>query len=140
MSRPNLRHAGIIFHKRQRDRTLSRWHAITYKEAAGGIKGGIMKWQVKAWLGETYKVEKENGLKAYVYRNSLWARYRLDQKDPGYDVRYKGGTIARIYFDRKGATVKAFGAAAACPEISDLDLVEIALRVNNLRIAADQLN
>ena len=99
-----------------------------------------MKWQIKEWLGESYKAEKDNGLKAYVYKNALWAGYCLNQKNPGYDVRYKGGIIARIYFEKKGATVKAFSTAAAYPEISDLDLVEIAMRVNSLRIASVQLN
>jgi hypothetical protein len=99
-----------------------------------------MKWQVKDWLGESYKAEKDNGLKAYVYKSALWAGYYINQKTPGYDVRYKSRIIARIYFERKGATVKAFNTAAAYPEISDLDLVEIAMWVNKLRAASVQLN
>ena len=99
-----------------------------------------MKWQVKEWLYESYKAEKDNGLKAYIYKSALWAGFYLKQKNPGYDVRYKGRTIARIYFERKGATVKAFNTAAAYPEISDLDLVEIAMWVNKLRFANAHLN
>ena len=99
-----------------------------------------MKWQVKEWLCESYKAEKENGLKAYIYKSALWAGFYLKQKTPGYDVRYKGQIIARIYFERKGATVKGLAAADAYPEISDLDLVEIAMWVNKLRFAAAQLN
>ena len=98
-----------------------------------------MKWQVKEWLYESYKAEKDNGLKAYIYKSALWAGFYLKQKTPGYDVRYKGRTIARIYFERKGATVKAFN-TAAYPEISDLDLVEIAMWVNKLRLSSVQLN
>lgn len=99
-----------------------------------------MKWQVKEWLCESYKAEKENGLKAYIYKSALWAEFYLNRKTPGYDVRYKGRTIARIYFERKGATVKELAAAAAYPEISDLDLVEIAMWVNKLRFAGVQPN
>ena len=55
-------------------------------------------------------------------------------------MRYKNHTIARIYFERKGATVKELAAAAAYPEISDLDLVEIAMWVNKLRFAGIQPN
>ena len=99
-----------------------------------------MKWQVKEWLCESYKAEKENGLKAYIYKSALWAGFYLNRKTPDYDVRYKGHTIARIYFERKGALVKGFAAAAAYPEISDLDLVEIAMWVNKLRFADAQLN
>ena len=99
-----------------------------------------MKWQVKEWLCESYKAEKENGLKAYIYKSALWAGLCLNRKMPDYDVRYKGRTIARIYFERKGALVKGFAAAAAFPEISDLDLVEIAMWVNKLRFAGFQLN
>ncbi|MCX5785995.1 MAG: hypothetical protein NTX59_09930 [Elusimicrobia bacterium] len=99
-----------------------------------------MKWQVKAWLGESYKLEKDNGLKAYVYKSVLWAGSYLKWRTPGYDVLYKGHSIARIYFERKGALVKTFDAAAAYPEISGQDLVEIATRVNTLRFASAQLN
>jgi len=93
-----------------------------------------MQWQIKEWIGESYRAEKTNGLRAYVYKNALWPAYYFNRENTGYDVKYKGGTIARIYFERKGATVKAFN-AGACPEISDLDLVEIAMRVNSLRTA-----
>ena len=103
-------------------------------------QGGLMKWHIKEWIGESYKAEKENGLKAYVYKNSLWAGYYFDRKNQGYDVRYKGRTIARIYFEKKGATVKAFNTEAGCPEISELDLVEIAMRLNGLRTVSVQLN
>jgi len=99
-----------------------------------------MKWRVKEWLCESYKAEKENCLKAYIYKSALWAGFYLNGKPPCYDVRYKGQTIARIYFKRKGAAVKGFAAAAAYPEISDLDLVEIAMWVNKLRFAGVQLN
>ena len=77
-----------------------------------------MKWRVKEWLCDSFKAEKENGLKAYVYKDYLWAGLYLNQKTPGYDVRYKGQTIARIYFERKGATVKGFPAAGASPASS----------------------
>ena len=55
-----------------------------------------MKWQIKERLGENYKAEKDNGLKAYVYKNALRAGYYLNQKNPGCDVRYKGGAIAGL--------------------------------------------
>ena len=99
-----------------------------------------MKWRVKEWLCESYKAEKENGLKAYIYKSALWAEFYLNRKTPGYDVRYKGQIIARIYFESKGAIVKTFDAAAAYPEISGRDLAEIAKRVNTLRFAGAQLN
>jgi len=99
-----------------------------------------MKWQVKNWLCDNYKAQKENGLKAYISKSSMWACMYLHQKCPGYDVRYKGMTIARIYFERKGATVRALRAALDYPEISDLDLVEIAMWVNKLRLAAGCAN
>ena len=54
---------------------------------------------------------------------------------PAYEVKYGGATIALIRFEGKGATVKALEAAARFPEISDLDLVEIALWVSKLKNA-----
>jgi hypothetical protein len=95
-----------------------------------------MKWQVTDWLCESYRAQKENGLRAHIYKSALWAGVYLNHLNPGYDVRYKAVTIARIYFERKGATVRTLPAAAAFPEISDLDLVEIAMWVNKMRCAA----
>ena len=99
-----------------------------------------MKWQVKDWVCDGYRAQKENGLRAYVSKSVMWAGLYLSQGCPGYDVRYRGLTIARIYFERKGATVRALRAALDYPEISDLDLVEIAMWVNKLRLAAGRLN
>ncbi|MFA6435442.1 MAG: hypothetical protein WCW52_12185 [Elusimicrobiales bacterium] len=92
-----------------------------------------MKWDIKE-CRDGYWARKTNGLNAYIKRACLWPGLRPFQ-GPGYDVKYLGLTIARIYFGNKGATVKSLQMCGSFPEISDLDLVEIALRVNKLRAA-----
>ncbi len=92
-----------------------------------------MRWEIKE-CRDGYWAKKANGLCAYIKRACQWPVLRPFQ-GPGYDVNYKGLTIARIYFENKGATVKSLELGRLFPEISDLDLVEIALRVNKLRTA-----
>ncbi len=92
-----------------------------------------MKWDIKE-CRDGYLARKSTGLNAYIKRVCMWPGLR-PFTGPGYDVNYKGLTIARIYFENKGATVKSFEMSRSFPEISDLDLVEIALRVNKLRAA-----
>jgi hypothetical protein len=86
-----------------------------------------MRWNVKE-CGDGFWARKASGPGAYIRRACAWF-----SRGPGYDVNYKGLTIARIYFENKGATVKALEMSKSFPEISDLDLVEIALKVNKLR-------
>jgi len=92
-----------------------------------------MKWKITK-CRDGFLVRKTTGLTAYIRRACLWAEFKAG-RGPGYDVDYKGLTIARIYFENKGATVKALEMAHSFPEISDLDLVEIALRVSKVREA-----
>ncbi|MBU2574654.1 MAG: hypothetical protein KKH28_11315 [Elusimicrobia bacterium] len=92
-----------------------------------------MQWTLKE-CRDGFLARKTTGLTAYIRRACLWAEFKVS-RGPGYDVNYKGFTIARIYFENKGATVKALELGSAFPEISDLDLVEIALRVSKLREA-----
>lgn len=94
-----------------------------------------MRWDIKE-CRDGYWARKNNGLSAYIKRACLWPVLRPFQ-GPGYDVKYKGLTIARIYFENRGATVKSLEMCKSFPEISDLDLVEIALRVNKLRAAGE---
>ncbi|HBB66944.1 MAG: hypothetical protein A2X28_08525 [Elusimicrobia bacterium GWA2_56_46] len=93
-----------------------------------------MKWNVQEYR-DGFRATKTNGLSAYIRRICLWPETKPLQ-GPGYDISYKGLAIARVYFENKGATVKALAMSGAFPEISDLDLVEIALRLNKLRSAA----
>jgi hypothetical protein len=73
-------------------------------------------------------------LTAYIYRALKWPDFYRNA-GPAYEVKYGGDTIALIRFEGKGATVKALAASARFPEITDLDLVEIALWVSKLRNA-----
>ncbi|PIU18478.1 MAG: hypothetical protein COT18_10465 [Elusimicrobia bacterium CG08_land_8_20_14_0_20_59_10] len=99
-----------------------------------------MKWMVKQWLDETYKARKAGGLTAYIYRALNWPEYYRNAGALAYEVRYGGKNIAVIRFEGKGAAVSALAAAAAFPEITDLDLVELALWVSKLRAAAQNMN
>lgn len=98
-----------------------------------------MKWTVKEWLTEGYQARRVGALTAYIYRSLNWADFLRDGA-PAYEVRYNRAAIALIRFEGKGATVRTLRAAAAYPEISELDLVEIALWVSKLRAAAAGLN
>lgn len=101
--------------------------------------GGYMKWTVKEWLSEGYVARRAGPVTAYIYRSLRWPDFYAGG-GPAYEVRYGGTTIALIRFEGKGATVKALAAAAGFPEITDLDLVELALWVNKLRGTASGLN
>ncbi|MEI7481165.1 MAG: hypothetical protein WCK75_02320 [Elusimicrobiota bacterium] len=92
-----------------------------------------MRWDITI-CRDGYLARKSSGLNAYIKRVCMWPGLR-PFTGPGYDVKYKGFTIARIFFENKGATVKSLEMCRSFPEISDLDLVEIALRVNKLRAA-----
>ncbi|MBI4802989.1 MAG: hypothetical protein HY796_10745 [Elusimicrobia bacterium] len=92
-----------------------------------------MRWTLKE-CRDGFLARKATGLTAYIRRACLWAEFKAG-RGLGYDVSYKGFAIARISFAHNGATVKPFAAAQSFPEISDLDLVEIALRVSKLREA-----
>ena len=93
-----------------------------------------MKWTVKEWFTGGFQARRSGLLTAYIYRALKWPDfYRSDA--PAYEVKYGGDTIALIRFEGKGATVKALAAAARFPEITDLDLVELALWVSKLRSA-----
>lgn len=90
-----------------------------------------MKWTVKKWLPEGYRAHRAGTPAAFIYRALNWP----DPGDgaPAYEVRYGGAAIALIRFEARGATVRALEAAGRFPEISDLDLVELALWVSKLR-------
>ena len=94
-----------------------------------------MKWTVNQWLTEGYRARRTGALTAYIYRSLRWPDFYLNAS-PAYEVKYAGTPIALIRFEGKGATVSSLEAAARFPEITDLDLVEIALWVNKLRAAA----
>ncbi len=98
-----------------------------------------MKWNVKEWPTGGYQASKIGALNAYIYRSLRWPDFRRTGA-PAYEVRYSGAVIALIRFEGKGATVRAMQAAARFPEITDLDLVELALWVNKLRSASSGLN
>jgi hypothetical protein len=98
-----------------------------------------MKWTVNEWLTESYRARKTGALTAYIYRALNWPDF-FNNCGPAYEVKYGGATIALIRFEGKGATVKSLAAAASFPEISDLDLVEIALWVSKLRGHCSGLN
>ena len=98
-----------------------------------------MKWTVNEWLTESFRARKTGALTAYVYRALNWPDF-LRNGAPAYEVKYGGATIALIRFEGKGATVKALEAACRFPEITDLDLVEIALWVSKLRKACSGMN
>lgn len=92
-----------------------------------------MRWTLKEWASESFKASKNDGSEVFVYRAPVWNDFFKGSGAPGYEVHYRGSAIARIYFDRRGATVKALEAGKCWPEISDLDLIEIALRLSNAR-------
>lgn len=94
-----------------------------------------MKWKVSQWLAEGYRARKSGALTAYIYRSLSWPGFFNDPA-PAFEVKYSGVPIAQIRFEGKGATVRALEASARFPEITELDLVEIALWVNKLRSAA----
>ena len=94
-----------------------------------------MKWTVNQWLTEGFQARRTGALTAYIYRSLRWPDFYRNAA-PAYEVKYSGTPIALIRFEGKGATVKSLEAASRFPEITDLDLVEIALWVNKLRTAA----
>ena len=94
-----------------------------------------MKWRVDQWLAESYRARKTGALTAYIYRSLRWPEYYRDPA-PAFEIKYAGVPIARICFEGKGATVRQLAAAASFPEITELDLVEIALWVSKLRSSA----
>ena len=99
-----------------------------------------MKWMVKEWMDETYRAKRSGGLTAYIYRALKWPDFYQHDGAPAFEVKYGGEAIALIRFEGKGATVSALAAAAGFPEITDLDLVELALWVSKLRGAGSGLN
>lgn len=94
-----------------------------------------MKWTVKEWVQEGYRASRVGALTAYIYRSLRWPDFYSDG-GAAYEVKYGGAAIALIRFEGKGATVRALAAAARYPEITELDLVEMALWVSKLRGAA----
>jgi len=93
-----------------------------------------MKWRVDQWVAESYRARKTGALTAYIYRSLRWPDYYRDPA-PAFEVKYAGVPIALIRFEGKGATVRQLAAAVRFPEITELDLVEIALWVSKLRAA-----
>jgi hypothetical protein len=91
-----------------------------------------MKWKVSEWLSEGYRARRPGALTAYVYKALNWPDFSATGA-PAYEVRYAGSAIALIRFEGKGATVRSLAAAGRFPEITELDLVEIALWVSKLR-------
>ncbi|HCC47159.1 MAG TPA: hypothetical protein DEQ38_03450 [Elusimicrobia bacterium] len=91
-----------------------------------------MKWTVKEWMAEGYQARKVGALRAYIYRSLNWPDF-FKTGGAAYEVKYSGSAIALIRFEGKGATVRTLAAAARYPEITELDLVEIALWVSKLR-------
>ena len=98
-----------------------------------------MKWKVENWLSEGYVARRPGTLKAYIYKALHWPDFYRDG-GPAYEVRYAGAPVAIISFAGKGATVRTLAEAARFPELSELDLVEIALWVSKLRGACSGLN
>lgn len=98
-----------------------------------------MKWTVKEWFAGGYRARKAGAHNAYIYHSLKWPDFYSDGA-PAYEVKYGGTAIALIRFEGKGATVKSLAAADRFPEITDLDLVEIALWVSKLRGACSSLN
>jgi len=93
-----------------------------------------MKWELRE-CGDGFKARKITGPSAYIRRVCAWPTEGT-APGPKYEINYKGLAIARICFENKGASVTSLEMCKAFPEISDLDLVEIALRISNLRCAA----
>lgn len=94
-----------------------------------------MRWKIKEFR-DGFWARKTTGLSAYIRRVCWGTPCGKVSPGPGYDVSCKGLTIARISFENKGATVRTLAMRSSFPEISDLDLVEIALKINKLRSAA----
>jgi len=97
-----------------------------------------MKWKVDNWLSEGARARKAGALTAYIYKSLNWPDFY--RGTPAYEVRYAGASIALIRLDGKGATVRRLQAGEVFPEISELDLVELALWVSKLRGGGGQLN
>lgn len=108
---------------------------MLYARVARCAKGGFMKWKVDQWLAESYRARRAGALTAYVYRSLNWPEFYRDPA-PAFEVKYSGVPIAAIRFEGKGATVRPLPSAARFPEITELDLVEIALWVSKLRSAS----
>lgn len=90
-----------------------------------------MKWTVKKWFTGGYRARREGGPAAYIYRALNLADFRSGRS--AYEVKYGGAVIALLHFEGKGATVRTLPEASRFPEISDLDLAELALWVDKLR-------
>lgn len=98
-----------------------------------------MKWDIRT-CAEGFKAVKLSGNTAYLRRSCQWPP-DAPERGPAYDVNYKGCVIALISLEGKGARVSALKACRCFPEISDLDLAEMALRLVRFRkAAADALN
>ena len=91
-----------------------------------------MKWNVKEWQAGGYRACKAGSPAAFIYRSLNWPDF-FRTGAAAYEVKYGGQAVAVIRFEGKGATVRALAAAARYPELTDLDLVELALWVNKLR-------
>jgi hypothetical protein len=95
-----------------------------------------MKWNVKELFSETYRARKESGLTVYIYKALKWPDFYRHCGTPAYEVKYGGEAIALIRFEGKGAAVSSLAAAGKFPEITELDLVEMALWLSKLRGSA----
>lgn len=91
-----------------------------------------MKWNVKEWQAGMYRACKKGAPAAFIYRSLNWPDF-FSTGAAAYEVKYCGQAVAVIRFEGKGATVRALAAAARYPELTDLDLVELALWVSKLR-------
>lgn len=97
-----------------------------------------MQWKMEEW-NYGFRAVKTTGAPAYI-RRSIWPPGTCG-RGPAYDVNYKGCVIARILFENKSAVIRVLGIRRAFPEVSDLDLAEIALWIGKFRKAgADALN
>ena len=97
-----------------------------------------MKWKMEKW-NDGFRAFRTAGPPAYI-RRGLWPP-GVSGHGPAYDVHYKGCVIASILFEHKGALVAPTAMRGAFPELSDLDLAEIALWMGRFRkAAADALN
>lgn len=98
-----------------------------------------MRWNLSR-AGECYRAVKDDGLSAFAYRVTLWQEFARSGSGASYDLRFRGRSVARITFENKGAAVTPLPALRASPELSDLDLVEIALWISKLRAGAAAAN
>lgn len=91
-----------------------------------------MKWKVREWQAGGYLARRPCAPSAYIYRSLSWPEYfRTGQA--AYEVRYRGAKVGVISFEGKGATVRRLPDSRLFPELSELDLVELALWVSKLR-------